>query len=77
MEFRLLTNSPLLMACNAESAWDVVQTYRRYDAKVQLGLQSMGLEIFNPRITVRRCRRGWFRLLSPPYFQATFWFTPT
>lgn len=56
------------MACDGDSAWYVVHTHSQYEAKVQSGLQAMGLEVFLPRITVRSRRRDRFRLLSAPLF---------
>jgi transcription termination/antitermination protein NusG len=49
-------------------AWYVVHTHSRHEAKVELGLQSRGLEVFLPRITVRSRRRDRSQLIEVPLF---------
>lgn len=49
-------------------AWYVVHTRSRHEAKVQLGLEARGLEIFLPRITVPSRRRDRHQLLEMPIF---------
>lgn len=50
------------------SAWYVVHTRSRHEAKVELALQQKGLEIFLPRLTVASRRRDRRLLLKVPLF---------
>ena len=52
----------------AAGAWYVVHLRSRHEAKVQSGLESLGLKVFLPRITARSRRRDRFKLLEVPLF---------
>ena len=53
---------------HGDLAWYVIHTYSRQETKVEGYLQSQGLEVFLPRITVRSRRQDRFRLLEVPLF---------
>jgi len=53
---------------NTGPAWYVVHLRYRHEAKVQSGLESQGLEVFLPIVTVRSRRRDRVQLLEEPLF---------
>lgn len=51
-----------------ETAWYVIHTRNRHEAKVCLGLEARGLEVFFPRATVPSRRRDRFQYMEVPLF---------
>jgi transcriptional antiterminator NusG len=51
-----------------ELLWYAVHTHSRHEAKVEVGLQARGLEVFLPRMTVRSRRRDRSQFIDMPLF---------
>lgn len=49
-------------------AWYVLHTQSRHEAKVESSLETWGLQVFLPRVTVRSRRRDRFQLIEVPLF---------
>lgn len=64
----MIAPSNQMQNADAGLAWYVIHLRSRHEAKVQSGLESQGLEVFLPRVTVRSRRRDRFQLLEAPLF---------